>query len=149
MDQIRNYIDAMFSSLPKTREIIEIKLNMLENMEEKFQELLKKGKSEDEAVGIVLKDFGNIEELKEELGISDKVSQTKEPQAPIRENSNSNFKPTILSLIDDAIFPITAIIYLCMGFFANLWHPGWAIFIIAVTLRRIIRSFAFCKKNPH
>lgn len=37
MDQIRNYIDAMFSSLPKTREIIEIKLNMLENMEEKIQ----------------------------------------------------------------------------------------------------------------
>jgi hypothetical protein len=71
MNQIKNYIEAMFSSLPKTQEVIEMKLTMLENTEEKFQELINHGKNENEAVGIILADFGSMEELKDELGLSD------------------------------------------------------------------------------
>lgn len=38
-------------------------------MEEKYQELKKEGRSENEAIGIVISEFGNIEELTAELGI--------------------------------------------------------------------------------
>nr|WP_315020386.1 permease prefix domain 1-containing protein [uncultured Aminipila sp.] len=87
MNQIRNYIEVMFSSLPNTHEVVEMKLNMLENMEEKFQELLKDGKNENEAVGIILADFGSMEELKEELGISNIQPQNVECNPPTQENS--------------------------------------------------------------
>ncbi len=69
MNQIKNYIEAMFSGLPKTQNVVEMKLTMLENMQEKFEALLNEGRNENEALGIVFSDFGNIEELKEELGI--------------------------------------------------------------------------------
>lgn len=71
MNQIRNYVEAMFYNLPKTKEIIEIKLNMIENLEEKFNELLSSGKNENESIGIILSQFGSIDELKKELGIED------------------------------------------------------------------------------
>ncbi len=44
-------------------------------MEDKYTELIKDGKTENEAVGIVISEFGNLDELAEELGISNFVLQ--------------------------------------------------------------------------
>jgi hypothetical protein len=59
----------MFAGLPKTARIQELKNNILSNMEEKYNELKSQGKSENEAIGIVISEFGNIDELVNELGI--------------------------------------------------------------------------------
>lgn len=69
METIRMYLDNMFSALPKTAQMTEIKNNILSNMEEKYNELKAAGKSENEAIGIVISEFGNIDELVSELGI--------------------------------------------------------------------------------
>lgn len=75
MNTIRNYINAMFSSLPKTPEILRLQAEMMENMEDKYHDLIREGKSEHEAVGIILADIGSAENLKAELGITDTEPQ--------------------------------------------------------------------------
>ena len=70
MDTIRNYLDNIFANLPKTGKVIELKNNILSNMEDKYNELKHQGKTENEAIGIVISEFGNIDELVSELGIS-------------------------------------------------------------------------------
>ena len=75
MNTIRNYINAMFSSLPKTPEILRLQAEMMENMEDKYHDLIREGKSEHEAVGIILADIGSAENLKAELGITDVAPQ--------------------------------------------------------------------------
>ncbi len=70
MDTIRNYLDNLFVSLPKTAKVTELKNNILSNMEDKYNELKGQGKTENEAIGIVISEFGNIDELISELGIS-------------------------------------------------------------------------------
>ncbi|MDO4175728.1 MAG: permease prefix domain 1-containing protein [Eubacteriales bacterium] len=79
MNTIRNYINAMFSSLPRIPEILRLQTEMLENMEEKYNDLLREGKSEAEAVGIVLSSIGSAEDLRAELGISEEDPYT-QPQ---------------------------------------------------------------------
>ena len=69
METIKNYLDNMFAGLPKTQHVLDLKNNILTNMEEKYNELKKQGKSENEAIGIVISEFGNIDELVNELGI--------------------------------------------------------------------------------
>lgn len=69
METIKNYLDNMFVGLPKTDRIQDLKSNLLSNMEEKYNELKSQGKSENEAIGIVISEFGNIDELISELGI--------------------------------------------------------------------------------
>lgn len=82
MNAIQNYINALFSSLPKTPNVLRMQAEMLENLEEKYQDLLRAGKSEDEAVGIVLAGIGTVDELKAGLGIDE------EPQeAPADDHS--------------------------------------------------------------
>jgi hypothetical protein len=71
MDKLTNYIENVFASLLKTKEVVEMKLNMLEHMQDKYNALLVQGKNENEAFGIVVAGFGSIEEIKAELGIRD------------------------------------------------------------------------------
>ena len=40
MNIIHDYVDTMFKDLPKTEEVIRMKLEILDNMEEAYQELL-------------------------------------------------------------------------------------------------------------
>lgn len=70
METIKNYLDNIFSSLPKSVEIIKMKEELLSNMEDKYNELKESGKTENEAIGVVISEFGNIDELVKELGIN-------------------------------------------------------------------------------
>ena len=69
MDTIKTYLDNMFLNLPKTDEINTLKNDLLNNMEDKYNELKTQGKTENEAIGIVISEFGNIDELINEMGI--------------------------------------------------------------------------------
>lgn len=65
MDTIRNYVESVFIDLPRTVEMQQLKEEMLRNMEEKYTRLKETGSSENEAIGTVLAEFGNIDEIME------------------------------------------------------------------------------------
>lgn len=67
METIINYLDNMFNNMPKTSEMTKLKEDILANMEDKYHELKNDGKTENEAIGIVISEFGNIDELIEEF----------------------------------------------------------------------------------
>ena len=92
METIKNYLDNMFANLPKTDEILKLKSDLLSNMEDKYHELKKDGKSENEAIGVVISEFGNIDELISELGIDYK---NEEPVLPtLSKEEVSDFMAT-------------------------------------------------------
>lgn len=74
METIKNYLENMFMNLPKTPEINKAKAELYNMMEDKYNELKSEGKSENEAIGIVISEFGNLDELAEELGIKDCIN---------------------------------------------------------------------------
>lgn len=69
METIRIYVENMFKTLPNTSELRKLKTDILMNMEDKYNELKAEGKSENEAIGIVISEFGNIDEIIKEFGI--------------------------------------------------------------------------------
>ena len=71
MDTIKNYLEGMFARLPGSPEIIKAKKELYQMMEDKYNELISEGKSDNEAVGIVISEFGNLDELAEDLGINE------------------------------------------------------------------------------
>ena len=80
MEAIREYLHNLFMSLPETPEVLRAKAALLEMMEDKYDELVSQGKSEKEAVGTVISEFGNLEELAEELGIEDFLRKGEEQE---------------------------------------------------------------------
>ena len=85
METIRNYLNAMFAGLPDTLEVRRAYEELAAMMEDKYTELIGEGCSENEAVGTVISEFGNLEELAQDLGIEGCMTR-KDAQAE-RQNS--------------------------------------------------------------
>ncbi|WP_240335233.1 permease prefix domain 1-containing protein [Paraliobacillus sediminis] len=79
MKTIISYLDNMFASLPKTMQMQQLKEEIEANMADKYNELKDEGKSENEAIGIVISEFGNIEELINEFDITFDKDEEKRP----------------------------------------------------------------------
>ena len=77
METIRNYLESMFRGLPQTDKVMKAKSELLQMMEDKYTELIRSGKTENEAVGEVIQNFGNLDDLAEDPGIQDILHQTK------------------------------------------------------------------------
>lgn len=82
MEVILSYLDNMFLNMPGTPEVLRAKKEIGAMMEDKYNELCREGKKQNEAIGIVISEFGNLEELAEELGIESIVKE-----AEIKQNN--------------------------------------------------------------
>ena len=78
METIKNYLDSMFANLPNTPSVLRAKEELLQMMEDKYEELRNEGKTENEAVGNVIAEFGNLTELAEALGVEEEVKRQNE-----------------------------------------------------------------------
>ncbi len=80
MEVIRNYLESMFANLPNTPEITKAKQELYSMMEDKYTELIADGKADNEAVAIVISEFGNLDELSETLGIKNALTVQPGPE---------------------------------------------------------------------
>ena len=78
METIKNYLESMFRNLPNTAEVLKAKNELLQMMEDKYTELIREGKTENEAVAKVIAEFGNLDEVAASLGIKEVIGEKKE-----------------------------------------------------------------------
>ena len=77
METIRNYLNTMFAGLPDTPEVRKAYEELAAMMEDKYTELIAEGCGENEAVGTVISEFGNLEELAQTLGIEEYMGEAR------------------------------------------------------------------------
>lgn len=85
METIKTYLDNMFQHLPKTQEILRAKEELFNMMEDKYNELKADGKTENEAIGIVISEFGNFDEISKEFNLN----STKEKQISLEKEKTT------------------------------------------------------------
>lgn len=69
MSKVTDYIDNLFFLMPRTDAAAEMRQKLIESAEDKYEALLSWGKNQDEALGIVVSEFGSMEEICAELGV--------------------------------------------------------------------------------
>ena len=74
MNVITAYLETMFSTYPQTPRLLEAKTELQTMMEDAYTALITEGHSENEAVGRVITEFGNLDELAPVLGITNDIS---------------------------------------------------------------------------
>jgi hypothetical protein len=79
MDAITTYLDHMFRGLPRTAEVMRARGELEQMSLDRYQELLAEGVSEHEAVGRVISQFGNLDDLADDLGIREQVDRADDP----------------------------------------------------------------------
>jgi hypothetical protein len=69
MKTIRDYIESLFLGVNETEQIKQLKEDLLAGAEDRYEDLKNQGKTENEAIGGVIAEFGTIDELLEEMNI--------------------------------------------------------------------------------
>ena len=99
METIKNYLETMFANLPNTAPVLKAKAELLQMMEDKYTELIERGETTNSAVGTVISEFGNLDELADELGIyaevhNDYVEEEKPEQYITMDEAKNYLKAT-------------------------------------------------------
>jgi hypothetical protein len=77
--KINDHVEELFKEVPYSEEAEAIKQEIVQNLEEKVWDLMEKGKNEEDAINKAIVDFGDIGDLKKELGVkkTEKKDMTK------------------------------------------------------------------------
>ena len=62
-DKLRQYVDELFVKTKPTRKAVELKEEMLQNLEDKYRDLITEGKSEETAYQIAISGIGDVSDL--------------------------------------------------------------------------------------
>ncbi len=122
MKKIKSHVDRLFKDVPDSEEKEILKQEIIENLEEKVQDLIKQGKEEEDAINKAIIDFGDIEEIKVELTVR---------RQPIKKNLYKlNLSFSIwASILIIALFVFTnlyyspTVIWFVFPTFVVLWWP--------------------------
>lgn len=131
--KITDYVQKMFSKLPRTKEAIDIKQNILESMEDGYTEYVSQGFSEQEAYEKVVEKFGNIDEIKASLGVpQENYDEEDYGKDGFDEDDQTEAEPVIpktrlQKAIVGVVMPLAVVIFLVAGIF-GAWHPFWIVF---------------------
>lgn len=74
METIISYIDNLFRNYPDSPQARKAREELLGIMEDKYNELKEEGMSEHEAIGVVISEFGSMDEIALELGAESEES---------------------------------------------------------------------------
>lgn len=66
-EKLREYMDDLFQDAPKTRKVIELKEEILQNLTDKYNDLIAEGKTEEAAYNIAVASVGDVQELIDNL----------------------------------------------------------------------------------
>jgi len=86
-ENLRNHVEQLFSTAPKTKQVIEIKEEILQNTTERYNDLLSEGKTEEAAFNIAVAGIGDIEQLLKSVGTGNVQGYTREEIEKDRKKS--------------------------------------------------------------
>ena len=161
MDTIETFLDNMFAPYPATPRLTEARSELRAMMEDAYNDAIAQGKTHNEAVGQVITDFGNLQELAPTLGIAADIQPGGAPQAapagapvasepsrpagpaPVSQqaswDSNQDDDP-FTNLVASIYWPAAVVIYLLWSFIFDAWDISWILWPVAAVAFAIFAS---------
>jgi hypothetical protein len=143
MNKIVNFVNNMCYGLPKTKEVADLKANLIDSLEEKYQELINSGVNEQDAFARVIDEFGDAKEIFAQFKL-DQVT----PRQPINMEKRKAYG-LVLSIA--AAMYIFAPVMVILGREVFNWRSGLVAssFLIVVALATGLIIFNnFVNKQP-
>jgi len=107
-NRLREYIDNLFATAPSNSKTTEVKEEILQNLTDKYNDLIGEGKSEDAAFNIAVASIGDVSDLIRELhGLS---QQNARPAQSGDKGQNRNAMFTAIAIALYILSPVPVII---------------------------------------
>ncbi|PAD20252.1 permease prefix domain 1-containing protein [Terribacillus saccharophilus] len=89
MQKINMYVEEQFADLPETEQVVNLKEEIKDSMEEKAADFMLDGKLEEDAVNKAIVDFGNLAEIKREFQLQHVPQKTTEKKKKQKEDMST------------------------------------------------------------
>lgn len=152
METIRNYLETMFANMPNTPEVKKAKEELLQMMEDKYNELIADGVSENAAVGTVISEFGNLDELADDLGLEKEVEEANNREEDIKRRfvSQKEVEGYLSHKTRSAIFIsvavmlcIISVIFPIIGGITDIIGTGMSVALMFISIAIAVGLFIF------
>ncbi len=127
MKDIDIYIENLFSIYKDEGAVLELKENLKTSLNYKYEDYLREGYNPDEALGRTIRNFGSMDELKEDLEDYRLVS---EARPVLNKDKREN--------IDTIVWMLCFALYFFTGMYYGSWSYNWVIFLLAIDLVNFI-----------
>ena len=103
-DKLRKYVDGIFEEATPTRKAVELKEEMIQNLEDKYKDLITEGKTPEAAYNIAVAGIGDISGLLKELEVEAQMN----PWQKI-EHENARKKSAMLTAVAVMIYILSVL----------------------------------------
>lgn len=142
MNQIKTYLDNLFSELPDTDDVNAMREHLKQHMEEEYSALLSEGKNEYEAFGRVIADFGSMDEIKKELNINTSTKNKREDILLSDAYKNAKKKSTIIIAFAVGLFIMSPVVFLAMDYIFHIEFLSCAVFLAFIACGVVLCIYA-------
>lgn len=144
-EKITNYIDYLFRNAPNTAEALELREEILQNVNDKYNDHLAKGSSPEDAFNIAVASIGNIDVLLNQLN-----TPNTPPMYTQEEIETSRKRSGIFTAVAVALYILSPMMIILFGEMGNNGYLGLGLFFsfIAVATGLLIYNGATKKTNP-
>lgn len=139
MEIIKEYVANSFQGWPQNAVTEKIQAEMLDLLERKYLELRAQGVSEDAALGQVIREYGRISQLKNELADNSSYIDA-DPISPDELQRRHDALKLRQKMFKAYYWVIVTIGYFVLSFSTQAWHVSWLIFLIAVPVEGLIQT---------
>lgn len=136
--RLQDYINNLFSQVPNSTYAQELKEEMLTNLSDRYEDLLRAGKSKEEAFIIVTSSIGDIRELLSGLDESAVIITTKDIEARRR-------KSALITSFAVMLYILGGTVLICSSFF-GAENLGLILLLIMVTVATGMLVYDQCSK---
>ncbi|WP_366248725.1 permease prefix domain 1-containing protein [Terribacillus aidingensis] len=123
MQKINMYVEEQFADLPETEQVVNLKEEIKDSMEEKAADFILEGKSEEDAVNKAIVDFGNLAEIKREFQLQHAPQKTPDKKKKKEDMSTLNLGFSICG----------SLLIIALLVFVNLYYTPYEVWFVYPT----------------
>lgn len=112
-ERIVKHMDMLFEAAPRTRKTLELKQEMTQNADDKYQDLLAEGYSDDDAYQNVIGSIGDVSELFEDL----------EDRTPYTMSETDRRKKALITSISVGMYIFAGVVFFLCQWLGEI--PGY------------------------
>lgn len=137
-EKLRAHVMSLFEGAPKTKQMIEVREEILTNVRERYRDLIESGASPEEAYEISKRSIGNLDEVMKTL---EEQEMTSMPTEPTPEEMEARKRKSALNGVATALFILSPVCLIAFSSF-GLWLLGLISLFVCIAAGAGLKVYA-------
>lgn len=143
-NKITSYVETAFRDAPKNERSENVKKEILQDLLDKYNDLIRDGRAEEEAYAIAVSGGGDLSGIVEDLKCRessplDAFEKTRAEEAKAKEQKKQRREQKKFKRFSSWYWPLIVCVYLIGSFLFDFWAYSWIFFLLAAAGSDVVK----------